>query len=47
MSRTQIRHLRIVATLPNHYTTKADYVTLLKSFLFNAFAMENPLANDI
>ena len=26
-SRTRIRHLRLVATSPNHYTTKADYVT--------------------
>ena len=46
-SRTRARHLRLVATLPNHYTTKADYVTLARSFLFNAFSTENPPANAI
>ena len=37
MSRIQTQHLQFVATLPNHYTTKADYILLAKSFLFNAF----------
>ena len=46
-SRTPARHLQLVATLPNHYTTKADYVTLARSFLFNAFSTENPPANAI
>ena len=46
-SRTRVRHLRLVATLPNHYTTKADYVTLARSFLFNAFSTENPPANAV
>ena len=46
-SRTRARHLRLVATLPNHYTTKADYVTLARSFLFNAFSTENPPANAV
>ena len=45
-SRTRARHLRLVATLPNHYT-KADYVTLARSFLFNAFSTENSPANAI
>ena len=47
MSRTRARHLRLVATFPNYYTTKADYVTLARSFLFNAFSTENPPANAI
>ena len=47
MSRTRTRHLRLVATFPNHYTTKADYVTLARSFLFNAFSTENPPANAV
>ena len=46
-SRTRARHLRLVATLPNHYTTKADDVTLVRRFLFNAFSTENPPANAI
>ena len=46
-SRTRARHLVLVATLPNHYTTKADYVTLARSFIFNAFSTENPPANAI
>ena len=37
MSRIRTQHLQLVATLPNHYTTKADYIILAKSFLFNAF----------
>ena len=32
LSRTRTQHLRIVVTLPEHYTTKADYVMLVKSF---------------
>ena len=47
MSITRTRHLRLVATLPNHYTTKADYVILMKRFLFNAFSTENPPANAV
>jgi len=47
MSRTRTRNLRLVAILPDHYTTKADYVILPKSLLFNAFSMENPPANPI
>ena len=47
MSRTRARHLQLVATFPNHYTTKADYVTLTRSFLFNAFSTENPPANAV
>ena len=47
MSRTRGRHLQLVATFPNHYTTKADYVTLARSFLFNAFSTENPPANAV
>ena len=46
-SRTGAQHLRLFATLPNHYTTKADYVTLARGFLFNAFCTENPPANAI
>ena len=46
-SRTRARHLRLAATLPNHYTTKADDVTLVRRFLFNAFSTENPPANAI
>ena len=46
-SRTGAQHLRLVATFPNHYTTKADYVTLARSFLFNAFSTENPPANAV
>ena len=46
-SRTGARHLQLVATFPNHYTTKADYVTLARSFLFNAFSTENPPANAV
>ena len=34
-------------TLPNHYTTKAEYVVWEKSFLFNAFSIENRTANAI
>ena len=34
-------------TLPNHYTTKADYVIVAKSVLFNAFSTENPPANAV
>ena len=45
-SRTRAQHLRLVATLPNHYT-KADYVTLARRFLFNAFSNENSPANAI
>ena len=45
-SRTRARHLRLVATLPNHYT-KADYVTSARRFLFNAFSKENSPANAI
>ena len=47
MSRTWTRNIRLVAILPDHYTTKADKVILLKSFLFNAFSTENPPANAI
>ena len=47
MSRTRAQHLQLVATFPNHYTTKADYVTLARSFLFNAFSTENPPANAV
>ena len=47
MSRTGAQHLQLVATFPNHYTTKADYVTLARSFLFNAFSTENPPANAV
>ena len=47
MSRTRTRNLWLVAILPDHYTTKADYVILPKSFLFNAFSTENPPANTI
>ena len=46
-SRTRARHLQLVATFPNHCTTKADDVTLARSFLFNAFSTENPPANAI
>ena len=46
-SRTRARHLQLVATFPNHYTTKADDVTFARSFLFNAFSTENPPANAI
>ena len=31
-SRTRPVHHRLLATLPNHYTTKTDYVVLSKSF---------------
>ena len=31
LSRTQTRHLRLEVTIPYHYTTEADYVTLGKS----------------
>ena len=34
-------------TLPNHYTTKADYVNVAKGFLFSAFSPENPPANAV
>ena len=47
MSRTRTHNLWLVAILPDHYTTKADYVILPKSFLFNAFSTENPPANTI
>ena len=46
-SRTRARHFRLVATLPNHYTTKADYVIVAKGFLFSAFSPENPPANAV
>ena len=45
-SRTRARHLRLAATLPNHYA-KADYVTFARSFLFNGFSTENSPANAI
>ena len=48
MSSTRTRHLQLVATLPNHYTTKADYIILVeKFFLFNAFSTENPPPNAV
>ena len=47
MSRTRTRHLQLVTTLPNHYTTKADYVILARSLLFNAFSTETPPANAV
>ena len=47
MSRTRTHNLWLVAILPDHYTTKADYVIPPKSFLFNAFSTENPPANTI
>ena len=34
MSSTRTSHLQLVATLPNHYTTKADYIILVKSFFY-------------
>ena len=34
MSGTRTRHLQFVATSPNHYTTKADYVILVKIFFY-------------
>ena len=37
MSRTRTRHLQLVATFPNYYTTKADYVTLARSFYLMPF----------
>ena len=46
-SRTRTQHIRLVVTLPNHYTTNADYVILVKSFWFNAFPVENPPANAV
>ena len=42
---TQTRHLRLAATLPCHYTTKADYVIGVISLKLNAFSMEFPPAN--
>ena len=47
MSSTRTLHLRLVATLPNHYTTKADDVISARSFLFNAFSTETPPANAV
>ena len=47
LSRTPTRHLRLVAPFPNRYTTKTDCVILVKSILFNAFPMENSLANAV
>ena len=47
LSETRIRHpFGSVATSPNRYTTKADCGNLVKTILFNAFPMENPLAYD-
>ena len=36
-SRTRTRHLQLVVTLPNHYTTKVDYVILARSFYLMPF----------
>ena len=47
MSSTRTLHLRLVATLPNHYTTKADDVISARIFLFNAFSTETPPANAV
>jgi len=47
MSRARTRTLGSLQTLPNHYTTKAKYVSSAKGFLFNAFSTENPPANAV
>ena len=39
--RRRTQHLRLDATIPYHYTTKPDYITLAKNLLFlNAFHKE-------
>ena len=43
----ELRTFGSLRTLPNHYTTKADYLIMAKSFLFNAFSTENPPANAV
>ena len=41
------RTFGLLRSLPNHYTTKANYVIPSKSFLFSAFSTENPPANAV
>ena len=43
----QYLHLQLDATLPYHYTTKAEYLTLAKSLQLNGFSKERPPANTI
>ena len=47
MGRTRTLHLRLVATLHNHYTATADYVIWARIFLFYTFSKENPPANAV
>ena len=40
----ETRHLRLVASTPNHYTTETDYVIIRKSLSFYSFSMKLPPA---
>ena len=42
--RTRTLYLRLVATIPNHHTTEANYITHRKSLSFYSFAMKPPPA---
>ena len=42
--RTRALYLRLVATIPNHHTTEANYITHRKSLSFYSFSMKLPPA---